>query len=127
MVAILGHEPNSLVVGVAVVGYGYWGEPGKKFRKHRRSTGHFGQRLTLMNQGALCSRVRAAVPISQANRHPRLHFRGLLRLRSRYGPLDCSAAYGSLVARVAGYPAKPLASYQLKPTTIWWNPPPLVV
>ena len=29
---------------------------------------------------------------SQAGRHPRRHFRGLLRLHSRYGPSDCSTA-----------------------------------
>jgi hypothetical protein len=32
----------------------------------------------------------------QAGRHPQLHFRGLLRLHSRYGPLDRSAAQGDL-------------------------------
>jgi hypothetical protein len=39
---------------------------------------------------------RAAFPDPVAGRHPRLHFRGLLRLHSRYGPLDCSAARGGL-------------------------------
>ncbi len=35
-------------------------------------------------------------PSRQAGRHPQLHFRGLLRLHSRYGPLDRSAAQGDL-------------------------------
>ena len=38
----------------------------------------------------------AAFPVSQAGRHPRFHFRGLLRLHSRYGPLDRSTAQGGL-------------------------------
>jgi hypothetical protein len=41
--------------------------------------------------GALvgCFPVRAAFPVSQAGRHPRLHFRGLLKLHSRYGLPVC--------------------------------------
>ncbi len=42
------------------------------------------------------SPFRAAFPERQAGRHPQLHFRGLLRLHSRYGPLDRSAAQGDL-------------------------------
>ena len=37
-----------------------------------------------------------AFPESQAGRHPSLHFRGLLRLHSRYGLLDRSTAHGGL-------------------------------
>jgi hypothetical protein len=37
-----------------------------------------------------------AFPVMQAGRHPHHHFRGLLRLHSRYGPLDCSTAQGGL-------------------------------
>ncbi len=44
----------------------------------------------------LLPRSRAAFPESQAGRHPRLHFRGLLRLHSRYGPPDRSTAPGGL-------------------------------
>jgi hypothetical protein len=40
--------------------------------------------------------VRAAFPVSQAGRRPHLHFRGLLRLHSRYGPSDCSTAQSGL-------------------------------
>jgi hypothetical protein len=38
----------------------------------------------------------AAFPASRAGRHPHLHFRGLLRLHSRYGPSGCSTAQGGL-------------------------------
>jgi hypothetical protein len=38
----------------------------------------------------------AAFPDTAAGRHPHLRFRDLLRLHSRYGPLDCSTAQGGL-------------------------------
>src|SRR5689334_20382765 len=40
--------------------------------------------------------AHTAFPVSQAGRHPHLHFRGLLRLHACYGPLDCSTAHGGL-------------------------------
>ncbi len=40
--------------------------------------------------------AHSAFPVIQADRHPRLHFRGLLGLHSRYGPLDRSTAQGGL-------------------------------
>ena len=43
-----------------------------------------------------CFPAHTAFPVSQAGRHPHLHFRGLLRLHARYGPLDCSTAQGGL-------------------------------
>jgi len=43
-----------------------------------------------------CFPAHAAFPESQAGRHPHHHFRGLLRLHSRYGPLDRSTAQGGL-------------------------------
>ena len=43
-----------------------------------------------------CFPAHVAFPVSQAGRHPHLHFRGLLRLHARYGPLDCSTAQGGL-------------------------------
>src|SRR4051795_3648545 len=43
-----------------------------------------------------CFPAHTAFPVSQAGRHPLLHFRDLLRLHSCYGPLDCSAAQGGL-------------------------------
>jgi hypothetical protein len=39
-----------------------------------------------------CFPARAAFPKWQEGRHPHCHFRGLLKLHSRYGPPDCSAA-----------------------------------
>src|SRR5262245_35755875 len=39
-----------------------------------------------------CFPAHAAFPKWQEGRHPHCHFRGLLRLHSRYGPPDCSAA-----------------------------------
>src|SRR5215471_17810681 len=40
--------------------------------------------------------THAAFPIGSVGRHPHCHFRGLLRLYSRYGPPDRSAARGDL-------------------------------
>src|SRR3954447_17114826 len=45
---------------------------------------------------SVASPPRAAFPEIQAGRRPRLLFRGLLRLHSRYGPSDRSAARGGL-------------------------------
>lgn len=43
-----------------------------------------------------CFPARAAFPKWQEGRHPPCHFRGLLRLHSRYGPPDRSATQGDL-------------------------------
>ena len=43
-----------------------------------------------------CFPAHAAFPKWQEGRHPHCHFRGLLRLHSRYGPPDRSAAQGNL-------------------------------
>src|SRR5215210_4133583 len=43
-----------------------------------------------------CFPACTAFPVSQAGRRPRLHFRDLLRLPSRYGLSDCSIARGDL-------------------------------
>ena len=51
-----------------------------------------------------CFPVHAAFPVSEAGRHPQLHFRGLLRLHSRYGPLDCSTAQGGLCYEASARP-----------------------
>src|ERR1039457_7410539 len=70
--------------------------------------------------------VRAAFPNYLVGRHPRRHFRGLLKLHSRYGLQDCSPAYGGLLSRgfsPASYPTKPLGSYHVLPTSTWVNPP----
>jgi len=50
--------------------------------------------------------ARAAFPKWQEGRHPHCHFRGLLRLHSRYGPPDRSAAQGDLCHEA---PALPVA------------------
>src|SRR6266516_5513203 len=39
---------------------------------------------------------RVAFPVSQAGRHPQLHFRGLLKLHSRYGLQSCSSTFRGL-------------------------------
>src|SRR4051812_35813479 len=43
-----------------------------------------------------CLPAHTAFPKWQEGRHPHCHFRGLLRLHSRYGPPDRSAAQGGL-------------------------------
>ena len=51
--------------------------------------------ITPVNQtGACidCFPAYAAFPAIRPGRHPHCNFRGVLRLHSRYGPLDCSAA-----------------------------------
>ena len=53
---------------------------------------------------SVASPSRAAFPVSRAGRHPRLHFRGLLRLHSNYGPLDRSTAQGGLCHRASVHP-----------------------
>src|SRR4051812_22139111 len=49
-----------------------------------------------MGAGVDCFPIHTAFPVMQAGRHPHHHFRGLLRLHSRYGPLDRSTAQGGL-------------------------------
>ena len=70
-----------------------------------------------------------AFPVSQAGRRPSLHFRGLLRLHSRYGLLDCSTAQGGLCHEASVQPVtRPIRSsatrsYRQLPG---WILPPLV-
>src|SRR5208283_1269670 len=76
-----------------------------------------------------CFPVHPAFPVVPAGRHPYLHFRGLLRLHSRYGPLDRSTAQRRPLSRGSGpasRPAKPLVSYQINRQFSGWNLPPLV-
>jgi hypothetical protein len=73
---------------------------------------------------------RAAFPDPVAGRHPRLHFRGLLRLHSRYGPPDCSAARWRPLSQgfdPASYPTEPLVSYRSYRLLSAWILPPLVL
>ena len=64
---------------------------------------------------SVSSLSHAAFPVTKAGRRPHPYFRGLLRLHSRYGPLDRSTAQRRPLSRgfsPAGYPTQPLASYQ---------------
>src|SRR5215475_9104085 len=57
---------------------------------------------------------RSAFPKWQEGRHPHCHFRGLLRLYSRYGPSNRSAAQRRPLSRgfdPASYPAESLVSF----------------
>ena len=76
--------------------------------------------------GALvdCFPAHAAFPKWQEGRHPHCHFRGLLRLHSRYGPPDRSAAQRRPLSRGSdpcGYPHKPLVSYRINRQLSGWN------
>src|ERR1700720_2921648 len=74
--------------------------------------------------------VRDAFPKWQEGRHPHCHFRGLLRLHSRYGPPDRSAAHRRPLSRGSnpcGYPHKPLVSYRINRQLSGWIPPPLMI
>jgi hypothetical protein len=48
--------------------------------------------------------VGAAFPVIQAGRHPRFHFRGLLRLHARYGLQGRSTTQGGLCHRASTRP-----------------------
>ena len=77
-----------------------------------------------------CFPARAAFPKWQEGRHPHCHFRGLLRLHSRYGPPDRSAAHRRPLSRGSnpcGYPHKPLVSYRINRQLSGWIPPPLII
>ena len=51
-----------------------------------------------------CFPTHAAFPKWPEGRHPHCHFRGLLRLHTRYGPSDCSAAQGELCHEASALP-----------------------
>jgi hypothetical protein len=62
----------------------------------------------------------AAFPVIQAGRHPRLHFRGLLELHTRYGLPDCSPTKSGLGYEASTrpiahweHPARSLVSYHV--------------
>ena len=79
---------------------------------------------------SVASLSRAAFPVMQAGRHPRLHFRGLLRLHARYGPSDCSTAQGGLCRKASARPVTPpsrLPATRSNRLLSGWNPPPLVI
>src|SRR5215813_662898 len=65
--------------------------------------------------------------ISVDRKHP---IQGLLRLHSRYGPPDRSAALRRPLSRGSspcGYPHEPLVSYRINRQLSEWNLPPLVI
>ena len=77
-----------------------------------------------------CFPAHTAFPKWQEGRHPHCHFRGLLRLHSRYGPPDRSAAQRRPLSRgssPAGCPAEPLVSYQINRQLSGWILPPLMI
>ena len=79
---------------------------------------------------SVASLSHAAFPVSQPGRHPRLHFRGLLGLHSRYGPSDCSTAQGGLRRKASARPVTPpsrLPATRSNRQLSGWNPPPLVI
>ena len=69
--------------------------------------------------------AHAAFPKWPEGRNPHCHFRGLLRLHSRYGPSDRSVTQGDLCH---GAPAQPVTrpsrpwSYQINRQLSGWNP-----
>ena len=79
---------------------------------------------------SVASLSHAAFPEPWAGRHPHLHFRGLLRLYSRYGPLGCSTAQSGLCRKA---PDRPVAQSIRLPATrsnrqlSVWHLPPLVI
>jgi hypothetical protein len=77
-----------------------------------------------------CFPARTAFPKWQEGRHPHCHFRGLLRLHSRYRPPDRSAAHRRPLSRGSspcGYPHEPLVSYRINRQLSGWILPPLVM
>ena len=77
-----------------------------------------------------CFPAHAAFPKWPEGRHPHCHFRGLLKLHSRYGPSDRSVALRRPLSRgssPAGCPAEPLVSYRINRQFSGWNLPPLMI
>src|SRR5262245_232679 len=77
-----------------------------------------------------CFPAHAAFPKWQEGRHPHCHFRGLLRLYSRYGPSNRSAAQRRPLSRgfdPASYPAESLVSFWTNRQLSRCNPPPLMI
>jgi hypothetical protein len=68
-----------------------------------------------------CFPAHTAFPKWQEGRHPHCHFRGLLRLHSRYGPPDRSAALRRPLSRGSNpcsCPHEPLVSFSDQSTTL---------
>src|SRR5262249_7645794 len=77
-----------------------------------------------------CFPAHTAFPKWQEGRHPHCPFRGLLRLHSRYGPPNRSAAQRRPLSRGSnphGYPHEPLVSYRINRQLSGWILPPLMI
>jgi hypothetical protein len=77
-----------------------------------------------------CFPVRTAFPAMRSGRHSHRNFRGVLRLHTRYRPLDCSAAQSDLcheASTPSDCSSKPLVSYQINRQFSGWILPPLVI
>jgi hypothetical protein len=77
-----------------------------------------------------CFPAHAAFPKWQEGRNPHCHFRGLLRLYSRYDPPDRSAAHRRPLSRGSspcGCPHEPLVSYRINRQLSGWILPPLMI
>ena len=80
-------------------------------------------------RASVASPSHAAFPVMEAGRHPHIDFRDLLRLHSRYGPLNCSTAQGGLCHEA---PAQPVTQPNRSSATganrqlSGWLLPPLV-
>jgi hypothetical protein len=74
--------------------------------------------------------ARTAFPVMQAGRRPHLHFRGLLKLYTRYGLQGCSPTFRGLYREAPPWPVSRLGrsqaikSYQ---QLLEWVLPPLVI
>jgi len=69
------------------------------------------------SSGCACRLLPALVgafPVWQVGRHPHCHFRGLLRLHTRYGPPDRSATQGDLCREA---PAQPVTRPSRSPAS----------
>jgi len=74
------------------------------------------------------SLLRSAFPVAQSGRHPHRYFRGLLRLHSRYGPLDRSPPTGDLCHKAPARSvtrASRLSATRSNRLLSRWNLPPL--
>jgi len=75
----------------------------------------------------LLPHARAAFPVIQAGRRPHLHFRGLLRLHTRYGPPDRSAAQSGLCHEASAPPvtrqSRSSATGSYRQLSGWYLPP----
>ena len=77
-----------------------------------------------------CFPADAAFPKWQEGRHPHCHYRGLLRLHTRYGPPGSLSRPRRPLSRgsdPASYPPEPLASFRTYRQLSGWNLPPLMI